>query len=270
MKERASVALTLMKPSSGFSGWSGSGSFVFCNATPALAQAHRVGTCRGEQISSISASVRGEHYYWEVEKDSIGFDKSRLIVASSRLPEQIDAIENFLSQIEIEMGLEPTEIFEISNLKKNGAYLFVGDPMWLCPPMRSLLCLCIRNVGFVAQPGIRTYRECVEEMGYQNREFFSSQENRKFFLSILRYSPKALFGEDPKAHYPKGPSARSFHDYGIEYTARNNDGYLADKLAALVKRAHKRLAKLEEPSAKLKEAMAGRVKRSRPIGIINE
>lgn len=244
--ERATVAIKLLK-SSGFRDYGYTSSFVFASVSSSLSQVSYPSTCRGEQISGISSSIREvEGYYCQIEPGSIGLDKVRLIAMSKSLEDEaVYLIEDFLHTIERTMGLEPSVIKRVSNLKNLNAFYFEGDSNWMSPPMLSLYALLIRNVYKVHLGTRRTWRETIEFMKEQQKEFFQTNSNCDFFFKLMKYGPKALFGEDCREHYIQGPSARDFHNYGIEYTAQCNLQQVHDGFKPLIQRVHDRISRLE-------------------------
>jgi hypothetical protein len=264
---RDTVNLKLLKPTSGFMEWGDSTAFAFCSVTPELSQANRPGTCRGEQIGTIYSSVQGDggHYY-PVEKDAIGFDKIRIIVQSVRLKDSslVDSIESFLNQFETEMGIELTVVKKISNIRTGCAYYFEGDQHWLSCPMFSLYCFLIRNM-FQHNYYKETWEESFRALEVAR---ILDKDNLSLIKDIVKYGPKAIFGEDPKKYYEHEDIYHSsYHDFGFQNTASDSTFYLHGYHKKLITEVHKRLKMLKSAQPTNLQKVLQRVKRKGPIGV---
>ena len=263
--ERASVAIELLKPRSGFLDYKTSPHYVFALVNTDMKQATIPGTCRGERIAAIYDAVNGTHSYLDIHGE-IGFDKLRLLVQRAGLGEQIHIIEDFINQIERAFGLELSVISTLKGSKNPDLFYFEGDAMWLMAPMFSLCCLLIRTIApyHIAN---RTYVETLHKVKETGQHFLASTNGWNFFNDLLTYTPKAVFGTDIKSYYPDGvDSSYSRHDFGIDHTANNNRyGDLAYEFGKVVHEVHRRLEKLKNPSPV--EKVRSVVRRKRPVAV---
>jgi hypothetical protein len=154
----------------------------------------------------------------------------------------IKVAEDFLHQFETECGLELTEISRVPAYRNNIVYHFKGDKLWVHLPMLSLYLAFLRNMRHhkIGQPWRKALPLCEYDI----------VNAIDLIKAIAKYTPRALFGDDVTAGYPKTSFGGQLHSVGINVYAGIICGKLnnyTDKMYQLAFDARDRLKFLEAP-----------------------
>lgn len=180
------------------------------------------------QLNQKNISIYGFKYDCGKNKP-IDTENVRICVVNSNNKDfrtRIKACVNFLNQIESEMELKPTKIFEVENPPAkyaNGAFMFEGSGRWLiAPPMLSLFTLLIR-VGFKHKIGWswrRTVQDAIKNMdnsagtsGSSDGDYLSNALNG--IDKILTHGYANIFDKEIKKNYPNLDASQLHDAFGI-------------------------------------------------------
>jgi hypothetical protein len=151
--------------------------------------------------------------------------KTKLLVANSsdgRLRDKIPNCLEFLNQIESELKISKTIVFECENPPncyiRGGVWLFEGSCRWLkSPPMLSLYTLLIR-LGFgheVGKPFMDTINGIIngDIMPYQTVDSSRLSQAKQGLDRILREGDRKIFSRKIQDNYPQHIRINTMHNH---------------------------------------------------------
>lgn len=241
----------------------GPNSFAFAPVSKDNVMLASFSSCRAYLLDFAHCVLKGKDHYEDMltGRGEVDFKNIRVLTVGVNA-DNVNIIEDFLHKFEADCGLEPTEIFKVENFR-TAVYLFKGDKLWMHAPMLSLYTLLIRNIAKA-----HTLKNSWEDTLSSTRVYFESDLSGSldFVKQIVKYTPKALFGNDTKDLYRIQAHVGYMHDKGIAYFASViAAGYSCyDSIVEQIKPVKDRLKILENKRAS-KTLLSNVLKRRRQL-----